>query len=136
MWKVLAPFEVVASKLKQKYHNAVRVWFVDDRLEERVNNQLSPVSPTDLKLVYLDSSPDYCVRNDSLGTPGMLGRSCRSDMSDDRCKSFTALCKSCKLSYSTVEHYKKVKCNCKFVWCCRVECDSCTEKYFEATCSL
>ncbi|XP_078350471.1 protein Wnt-8b-like [Oculina patagonica] len=134
-WKELAPLEVVASKLKQKYHNAVQVWFMDNKLQERVDNQFRPISNRDQRLVYLDSSPDFCVRNDTLGTPGMLGQSCRSDKAADKCKSFVDYCESCKLRVESEERYKQVKCNCTFVWCCHVDCETCTKKYSVMTCS-
>ncbi|PFX34513.1 protein Wnt-5a-like isoform X2 [Stylophora pistillata] len=133
MWRVLAPFEVVSSKLKEKYDMALRVSFINNRLRS-----LGPAFPIKQSLVYLDDSPRYFVRNDSIGSTGMLGRSCRRDVSDDKykCELFTAICNSCGLNPITVEHYKRVKCKCKFTWCCRVECETCTEKsYTEIKCS-
>ena len=131
MWTVLAPFEVVSSKLKEKYHRAFQVSFINNRLQ-----QLRPHYPIDQNLVYLDDSPSYITRNDSLGIDGILGRSCRRDMSDDKCELFTAICDSIGLNPTIVEHYKQVKCRCKFAWCCRVECETCSEKYNETRCSL
>lgn len=131
MWTVLAPFEVVSSKLKEKYHRALQVSFINNRLQ-----QLRPHYPIDQNLVYLDDSPSYIMRNDSLGIDGMLGRSCRRDISDDKCELFTAICDSIGLNPTIVEHFKQVKCRCKFIWCCRVECETCTEKYNETRCSL
>ena len=32
MWTVLAPYEVVSSKLKEKYHRALQVSFINNRL--------------------------------------------------------------------------------------------------------
>lgn len=131
MWMVLAPFEVVSSKLKEKYHKALQVSFINNRLQ-----QLNSVLPIKQNLVYLDDSPGYYARNDSLGINGMLGRSCRRDVSDDNCELFTAICNFSGLNPITVERYKQVKCNCKFTWCCSVECETCTEKYNETKCSL
>ena len=131
MWTVLAPFEVVSSKLKEKYQRALQVSFINNRLQ-----QLRPHYPIDQNLVYLDDSPSYIMRNDSLGIDGILGRSCRRDMSDDKCELFTAICDSIGLNPTIVEHYKQVKCRCKFTWCCRVECETCSEKYNETRCSL
>ncbi|XP_078382909.1 protein Wnt-8b-like [Oculina patagonica] len=138
-WLVLPPFKDVVSKLKEKYHNSVRVWSVDNKLRVQVNNHsisFPGISRRNLKLAYLDSSPDLCVRNDILGIPGMLGRSCRSDEVADKCNLFSAICNSCKLKVKIVERYKQVKCRCKFVYCCKVDCEMCTEKYSVMTCSL
>ncbi|KAJ7376771.1 Protein Wnt-8b [Desmophyllum pertusum] len=132
-WKQLAPFNVVGSELKQKYRAAVRVSFLNNKLHKRDNNRDRLVTRKHKKLVYLDSSPDYCVRNSTVGSPGMLGRTCRSDVLPSKeCKS---LCNSCQLRHKTVEHYKQVKCRCKFVWCCTVKCDLCTVKYSLTTCT-
>ena len=132
-WKQLAPFEIVGSALKQKYRAATQVTFLNKKLQERDNrNRYSQVTRKDLKLVYLDSSPDYCVRNMTVGSPGMLGRTCRRDIvSNGQCQS---LCNSCNLRHRTEEHSKQVKCRCKFVWCCTVKCKLCTEKYSLTTC--
>lgn len=132
-WRQVTPFDVIGSKLKLKYRNALRVVFVDNKLQERVKNRLK--SPRmDKKLVFLEPSPDYCKRNDITGSPGMLGRTCSSeDVATNRCRS---LCHSCKMKPVTVEHYKHIKCRCQFVWCCSVECELCTRKYSETTCTL
>ncbi|KAJ7325619.1 Ligand for members of the frizzled of seven transmembrane receptor [Desmophyllum pertusum] len=131
-WKRLAPFSVVGTALKQIYLKATRVSFQNNMLQERVKKQTRAVTGREKKLVYLDSSPDYCVRNVSMGSPGLLGRTCRSDeVSTSKCRS---LCNSCKMRHHTVEHDKQVKCKCKFVWCCSVKCEICTKSYSVTTC--
>lgn len=131
-WKELGPFENVGSMLKQIYRNAAQVSYVNNKLQERENRQLRTVSEKEKKLVYLDSSPDYCVRNYTVGSLGMLGRICRGDeVSTNQCKS---LCNSCGLRHQTEENFKQIKCRCKFVWCCSVKCDTCTTSYSVTTC--
>lgn len=137
----LAPFEVIASKLKEKYDFAWQVVFLDNKLRALYSNgefaSLSRISRRDGKpLVYLDSFPLLCVRNDTIGHPGMLGHTCDSKASTDKCELFTAMCNWCKLKVKIVENYKQVKCRCKFVWCCKVDCEMCTKKYSVMTCSL
>ena len=130
-WKELAPFNVIGSELKQKYRAAVRVSFLNNKLHN--NNRDRLMTTKHKKLVYLDSSPDYCVRNVTAGSPGMLGRSCRSDaVSSKECRS---LCNSCQLRHQTKELYKQVKCRCNFVWCCTVKCQLCNAKYSLTTCT-
>ena len=131
-WKRLAPFNVVGSELKQRYLKAVQVSFKERRLQVTVNNKYRPVYRRDKKLVYLELSPNYCLRNLTAGSPGVAGRTCSSDdVSTNDCK---ALCNSCKLRHQTVEGYKEVKCRCKFVWCCEVKCETCTRAYSVTTC--
>lgn len=132
-WRQLQPLDVIGSKLKLKYRNALRVIFMDDKLQEQVRGKFGPTK-MDKKLVFLESSPDFCKRNDLRGAPGMLGRTCSSDdVTTNKCGS---LCHACGLKPETVEHYKQIKCRCQFVWCCSVECDLCTRKYSETTCTL
>lgn len=88
------------------------------------------VSVSDQTLVYLDNSPTFCERNDTLGYRGMQGRSCRSEVAEDKCKVFIELCNGCDLRVEKVERYKRVNCRCKFIYCCKVEC---TEQYSEIT---
>ncbi|XP_073254961.1 protein Wnt-8b-like [Porites lutea] len=131
-WKQLAPFAVVGSVLKQKYLTAVPVSFKKNKLHEKEGRD-RPLSRKSKKLVYLDSSPDYCVRNTTAGSLGMLGRTCTRDAGHtEECRS---LCQSCNLRAQTKEHYKQIKCRCKFVWCCTVKCELCTVKYSLTTCS-
>ena len=129
-WKSLAPFSVVGAELKRRYRQAVKVTLVDNVLQDEDNK---PVTRKDRKLVFLDTSPDYCVRNRTAGSLGLLGRACRSDdVTVSKCRS---LCNSCSLRHKTVEHTKDVKCRCKFVWCCSVECETCIKEYSVTTCT-
>ena len=106
---------------------------MENKLQERITRDLRrAVSAKDKKLVYLDSSPNYCVRNSTVGSPGMLGRICRGDeVSTDACKS---LCNACGLRHQTIQEVKTTKCKCKFVWCCSVQCEECTSKFSVTTC--
>ena len=131
-------FKVVASQLKAMYFEAVQVWLVDNKLQERVGDQFQPIYREYMAnmLVYLHPSPHPCERNDTLGYRRLLGWSCRSDVAKDKCEMFVRLCKhDCNLRVDKVERSKQINCNCKFIYCCRVECEKCTLKYFEATCN-
>ena len=123
---------VVASKLKEKYHDALRVRLVHKKLRDPFDRL---VSVKDQKLVYLEDSPSLCEQSHTLGYPGILGRSCRSDVAEDKCKFLIELCSGCNLRVEKVERYKRVNCSCKFTYCCKVECEKCTEEYFEITCN-
>ena len=115
-WKELALFNVIGQELKRKYRSAIRVSSIDSKLHRRENNRDRLVTRKEKKLVYLNSSPDFCVRNSTPGSPGLRGRTCVSGLeSEEKCRS---LCNSCNLRHRTVERYRQVKCRCKFVWCC------------------
>ncbi|XP_029213698.2 protein Wnt-1-like isoform X2 [Acropora millepora] len=131
-WKQLSTFEATGETLKRNYHTAEPVKFNNDKLQKQRKKRNRFVSSRDKHLVYLDSSPDYCVRNVTTGSPGMLGRACSSDTASlVKCRS---LCSACNLRYRTVYRYKRIKCKCKFVWCCAVKCELCTVKYLLTTC--
>ena len=130
-WKKLAPFEVVASKLREKYREALQVGLVP-RPYDPINRV---VSAKDQNLVYLEDSPSFCEQSHTLGYRGTLGRSCRSDVAEDRCKLFIELCNACNLRVEKVARYKRVNCSCKFIYCCKVECEKCSEEYSEITCN-
>ncbi|KAL9962793.1 hypothetical protein ACROYT_G031933 [Oculina patagonica] len=115
-WMELAPFKDVVSKLMEKYDSSWEVAFLDNKLRALYSNgefvPLSRFSRRDGKpLFYLDSVPLFCVRNDTLGYPGMLGHTCDSKASRDNCEMFTEMCNWCKLKVKIVESYKQVKCS-------------------------
>ena len=135
-YMVLSPFVTIKAALKQKFEKAVQVEAKDNKLYERVGDQLRPISSEDSRLVYLDPYPKICARNDRVGTPGMLGRTCRlnSTTNDRDCKLFIAMCNYCNLKHTTAVKYEQYECNCVFHWCCQVKCKTCTRPTLETTC--
>lgn len=109
------------------------------RHSKRVVPQWGPRSPQFLKLkrskrphrkprprdlVYLENSPNYCEKEKSVGSLGTVGRECNRTSSDiDGCD---LLC--CGRGYNTHQYMRTWQCNCKFHWCCYVNCDTCREK--------
>ncbi|XP_044011315.1 protein Wnt-7b [Aphidius gifuensis] len=86
--------------------------------------------PKRSELVFLQQSPNYCETDLSLGSLGTQGRSCnRTSIGTDGCD---LMC--CGRGYNTHQYTKTWQCRCKFHWCCRVHCDSCTERTEEYTC--
>ncbi|VUZ57534.1 unnamed protein product [Hymenolepis diminuta] len=77
------------------------------------------------KLVYLDYSPDYCKADSKIGHLGVSGRQCEVDQPNSP-NSCNMIC--CGRGYDIFEVDTKVKCNCKFVWCCEVKCSICHRK--------
>lgn len=98
------------------------------------------------RLVFLDESPDYCHQNATAGYPGILGRkvssdprsSGSSDISDktrEEFRNFKKICKAtCGFRIKRREIDVLTSCQCKFHWCCKVECETCTMKSIELTC--
>ncbi|CAG0880916.1 unnamed protein product [Cyprideis torosa] len=127
-WRQLAPFREVGDFLKQKYDGSTRVKINRrGRLQVRKRRH---VVPTAEDLIYLQPSPDYCNRNESLRLPGTPGRPCnRTSEGMDGCD---LLC--CSRGYNTERIIVHERCDCKFHWCCYVECKSCRRRVELNTC--
>ncbi|KAK3892301.1 hypothetical protein Pcinc_003847 [Petrolisthes cinctipes] len=76
------------------------------------------------KLVYLDRSPNFCRR--SRWWVGTSGRECQAGVG---CKN---LC--CGRGYHSAFIRVTEPCRCRVVWCCSVECHTCTSLTHTHTC--
>lgn len=132
-WKQLAPFAVVGKYLKEKYIKAKAVLVKNAKLIQEIRpRDYVPVPKKDRSLVFIDSSPDYCRFNSSAGSPGVLGRVCFSDDPNyNRCNN---ICTSCGFKLKKKLIVRSVKCDCKFVWCCKVKCKTCMKLAAMTTC--
>jgi hypothetical protein len=77
------------------------------------------------ELVFIEKSPDICDLKQQNGAPLIIGRECANEK---ECKS---LC--CNRGFIRIREMKKKNCNCRFIYCCRVECDECAieiEKFY------
>jgi len=137
-WQQLAPFRKVGDYLREKYDTSTMVK-VTRRGRLRVRNGRDTI-PTANDLVYLGQSPDYCQANATIGTLGTQGRTCTrfnegkkrqsrrggsggKKLEDDEEGSCGVMC--CNRGYETIIMSVKERCNCKFHWCCYVECQTC-----------
>ncbi|CAJ0952592.1 unnamed protein product, partial [Mesorhabditis belari] len=122
-WKVVPQFDDFALKLKEKYDFAQQAILPDESVElllkdppivegARVGRYLdvdkerNRVPKNDL--VYLETSPDYCQKS-------TRGRECTNN-----CRT---VC--CGRGWNTVREMVEEPCQCKFIWCCEVECKTC-----------
>ena len=90
-------------------------------------------------LVYLESSPNFCIKSSQYGTAGTEGRSCsrpaiRNSKNRWEGKSCNRLCRSCGLKVKSIMVSETSTCNCRFQWCCNVKCDMCTNVVEKLTC--
>lgn len=82
-------------------------------------------------LLYYQKSPNFCDFDASLEVPGTSGRECiRNSTGQDNCSS---LC--CGRGYNYVRQRRTERCNCKFIWCCKVECDTCVVEEWKSICN-
>ena len=126
-WRSMPSFREVGTIIKDKFDGATEVQLVKDPTEQRarmvrVNPHFKRHTHTDL--VYLVESPDYCVADRSRGVLGTAGRVCNvTSQGIDGCE---LLC--CHRGYITKVEETKDMCNCKFHYCCRVDCEPCVKR--------
>ena len=67
-WRALRDFRRVGAFLKMKYNGATKVTMNQNAgRADLVVADRNHKEPTSLDLIYFDESPDYCVRDLSLG---------------------------------------------------------------------
>nr|BDP28883.1 Wnt2 protein [Cladonema pacificum] len=124
----LPEFYTVGDFLQQKYHGAVFVT-LDQMKNTLVPRNIGVPMHTETELVYLEESPDYCVKNLKEGTLGVAGRRCnRTSPGPDGCD---IMC--CGMGFHTKKVWMESNCKCKFIWCCEVKCRKCrteTKQHF------
>lgn len=82
------------------------------------------------ELTFMNLTPSLCSRNDSLGILGTAGRKCLKHSGDaGDCR---YLC--CGRGFNVKEIRTVNRCECHFVWCCRVRCNECVVVKEEYTC--
>ncbi|XP_073993950.1 protein Wnt-4-like isoform X1 [Rhodnius prolixus] len=133
-WRRLPSFRQVGDLLSARFEGATEVRMVDKR-RKRVKKLRAASKglkqPNSTELVYLEESPDYCERNETLGILGTHGRICnRGSPGVDGCR---LLC--CGRGYQTRVRDVEEKCKCRFVWCCNVLCEVCRFRKEEHVCN-
>ena len=120
----LSEFKKVATYLRKRYEKTIQV--VNKKSKSRKKRVLKPKRGrryTTRDLISLVNSPKYCVKNIRKGSYGTKGRIC--DPKKRRGKgSCQYLC--CDRGYRTKTVVKKMRCECRYVWCCSVKCKTCT----------
>ncbi|XP_071451503.1 protein Wnt-5b-like [Hetaerina americana] len=132
-WRRLPLFRHVGDVLAARFEGASHVRMVERRPRIKklraIGRDMKQPNRTDL--VFLEESPDYCERNDTLGILGTRGRLCnRTSLGLDGCR---LLC--CGRGYQTRVRDVTEKCRCRFVWCCNVVCDVCRYQKEEHLCN-
>ena len=114
--------------MKEKYEKSSAVK-LNKKGKLQVRSKKSKL-PTAEDLVYVESSPDYCTDNLKTGSIGTQGRVCNHTSTGlDGCNQ---MC--CGRGHNTYKALVSEKCNCKFNWCCWVQCETCTSMKDIYTC--
>jgi hypothetical protein len=129
----LPEFGVLAKRIRDFYfhdHTCKVVW----------NNIIGPDSThlplsdcEDQSLIYAHNSPNYCIRNEAIGSLGTSGRVC--DPHTTGSESCDYLCTQCGRSHVSSEEEVEENCLCEFVYCCEIRCSKCsvTRQYHVCT---
>ncbi|CAG0912493.1 unnamed protein product [Notodromas monacha] len=150
-WMTLGQFREVGDFLKQQYNMAVKLdqwnakygmWMtnsVDGHKKRGDHDDLSLMdSLAKRTLVFIEKSFDYCSPNPFEGTNGTRGRECSrrrgQNVTQEERTSCRTLCRDCGLKVRRRIVDVPVSCNCKFVWCCQVKCDTCIRSTEVASC--
>lgn len=129
-WRTLPNFNEVGKFLKVNFDGASRVKLNTIKRKLRPAEKLQKKPKKD-DLVYLEESPDYCEYNPKTGSLGTKGRKCdRDSYGIDGCQ---LMC--CGRGHYTIVRDIVEDCNCKFLWCCKVECERCTRTVEEHYCN-
>lgn len=136
-WLAQPKFPEIGKKLKDRYDSAHEMEFEykikkngKKKFKKLVPKYKEYLPPSPLDFIYYDESPDYCTNNNSLGISGTKGRPCNISSSGvDGCE---LMC--CRRGYNVDIVEESKSCNCQFVWCCSVKCDTCTEAVPKYTC--
>ncbi|CAL8068039.1 unnamed protein product [Calicophoron daubneyi] len=93
------------------------------RINLLLNDTRSHISSLGTKLVYYESTSGklFCEPEPNLNILGTRDRICNSTTTGPG--SCQHLC--CGRGFLTHHHYVLESCQCKFIWCCRVECRQC-----------
>ncbi|KPM06881.1 Wnt-8b-like protein [Sarcoptes scabiei] len=132
-WMKVNEFREVGNYLKKAYRNAVKIE-INRPGEQSISNAAN------WQLVYLQDSPDYCLPvNSALGSNGTLGRKCSmrkgNDVSWEERRSCRQLCKKCGHRVKREKQMITRSCNCKFEFCCEVQCQKCTKEEYSYVCA-
>ena len=119
--------EKVAMVLKKQYDQSVYSMIQPSPSQQQVlvveRENLQEVQAE--RMIYFDQSPDYCTADPYYRITGIAGRECSLTANTASSHHCDNLC--CDHGYENFTYTRTKPCNCKFVWCCKVECEACNE---------
>lgn len=129
-WRKLKPFTAVGEKLVKKFDSATQV--VEGKGHRLRPTRREVKKPGRKDLIFLEESPDFCYRNETLGISGTKGRECNAtSYGMDGCQ---LLC--CGRGYQNIVRQIADRCHCQFVWGqMKVQCKTCMKKVEKTICN-
>ncbi|KAK6737156.1 hypothetical protein RB195_019696 [Necator americanus] len=124
-WDTLPSFREIGMIIKDKFDGASEVAIEEEDEQPRIvmkNSQFK--RHTNADLIYMSPSPDFCDADPARGIFGTKGRECNvTSQGVDGCQ---LLC--CNRGFERRVFFEADQCNCKFHYCCRVECEPCERR--------
>ncbi|KAF6030278.1 WNT2B [Bugula neritina] len=130
-WKATQDFAIIGDFLKTKYNRAVKV----DTTQDSTGKLVAVNSNRSLRkgdMVYMDESPDYCLHNPFVGSLGTERRTCSTNKRAKEEEHCDDMC--CGKGFVSQTIIEDLNCDCKFQWCCYVQCEICRVKKDVSTC--
>uniref|UniRef100_A0A914V7W3 Protein Wnt n=1 Tax=Plectus sambesii TaxID=2011161 RepID=A0A914V7W3_9BILA len=127
-WKRATDLHTIGEHLTSKFARARLLMVYNSPNDSSAS--LNKVRSSDL--VYTEESPSFCDPNPHLRTVGTSGRQCNVRNATHTQGNCDRLCcgRGVAIRHEAVEY----KCDCKFVWCCKVVCDDCITHQWVSTC--
>lgn len=143
-WTQLSDFREIGNYLKIKHSQALKLDIDKERMRAgnsadnrgAIADAFGSIAQTEL--IYLEDSPDYCRKNTSLGLLGTEGRECvqhGEGLTQWEKRSCRRLCHECGLRVEERRTEVVSSCNCKFHWCCKVNCEDCSQVIVKHVCA-
>ncbi|KAL3096087.1 hypothetical protein niasHS_005846 [Heterodera schachtii] len=124
-WKKAADLSAISQHLAEKYKSAK--FIANARPEEEIRAK-------NTELVFSERSVDLCSQfHYDIHQKRSLPRICSWRNSTHAEGNCDGLC--CGRGHSVSHEVVPYKCECKFVWCCRLECRECLEHRWISTCN-
>ena len=110
---------------------------INDRVSPQITvsagQQRSCSQPDERHFLFLDESPNYCVRDVVVGSLGTAERKC--DPHTTGPNSCENLCTRCGWGHVNVTQRVEEICYCSFSYCCEIQCHKCLRTQYVSVCA-
>lgn len=120
----LPEFGVVARRIRDFYFNNHTCRAEWNNIIGSSSTHL-PQSGCEDSLIFIHDSPNYCLRNEAVGSLGTAGRECNPHTTGRN--SCDYLCNQCNRGHRSIDEDVDNNCWCEFVFCCEIRCSKCSE---------
>ncbi len=142
-WNELPTIYEIGDKVKELYDEAIKVELYQPTSGPSFLRYMKDgeyIIPSTADMVYLDESPRYCAASSNFTSQ----RQCMpqaalngSEFHDTDMKEHYPPCETfcCNGGYEAYHKQEVKSCDCTFVWCCEVVCQTCTTNVTEFRCT-